>query len=151
MSIGDFHPEGRAATHWSFWVIAVLAVLWNGFGSFDFLMTQIQGQEYLRQMLTEEQIQDYLTMPVWAEGAWGLAIASSILASILLLLRRTWAVPLFALSLVSMLVSFFYQLVMMGELARSGIAAAIFPAVIVAIGVFLLSYAMRQDKAGVLR
>jgi len=150
MTGSDIQTGGRTGPHWSFWVIAGLAVAWNAFGAYDYVMTQTGGREYLEQMLTPEQVEAYLAMPAWATGAWALAIWSSLLASLALLLRRKWAVPLFALSLVSMLVAFFYQLVLMGEVARQGVGVAIFPAVIVAIGVFLLSYALRQSRAGVL-
>ncbi len=147
----DDHPDGRTRPHWSFWLIAVLAVAWNAFGAYDYLMTQFGGRDYLEQMLAEEQVEAYLAMSSWAVGAWALAVWSSVLASLALLLRRTWAVPLFGLSLLAMLVSFFHQLVLMGDLARQGIGAAIFPGAIVAIGVFLLSFAIRQSRAGILR
>jgi K+ transporter len=41
--------------------------------------------------------------PVWAASAYGVAVTAGVLASLFLLLRKTWAVPLFTLSLVGII------------------------------------------------
>ena len=40
-------PVSRAPR--SFWVVAVLSLLWNAFGVFDYLMTQLGDEAYLAQ------------------------------------------------------------------------------------------------------
>ena len=36
------------ATPWHLWAVGVLALLWNGFGGYDFIMTTTQGATYMQ-------------------------------------------------------------------------------------------------------
>ena len=59
-----FNPMAtRSAAHRSFvrkapvhlWIVGGLSLLWNAFGAFDYLMTQLQVEAYMSQF-TEEQL-----------------------------------------------------------------------------------------------
>lgn len=149
----DAEPR-RAPIH--LWVIGIAAVLWNGFGSFDYLMTRTRGAAYIESMMHTNQgdaIMAYIdAFPVWAAAGWGLGVWGGLLGSILLLMRHRWAVPIFLVSLVGALVSFGYQFANpsgIGELS-AGINA-IMPFVIIAIAVGLFLYARAMRVKGVIR
>jgi hypothetical protein len=75
-----------------------------------------------------------------------------VLGSVLLLLRRRWAVTAFALSLATMLVTFFHNYVLTrGYAIMGGPGALAFSGAIMLIGVALLIYARRLGRGGVLR
>ena len=47
----------RLSTPWHLWVVGVVAALWNGFGCFDYFMTQTRREEWFAQMgMTAEQV-----------------------------------------------------------------------------------------------
>lgn len=97
-----------------FWFVAVISLLWNGFGGYDYLMSKLRNMDYLTSVagdraLAEQMLAMLDAMPIWAHALWGLGVWSSILGSVLLLMRSRHAVPVFMLSLVSAALSFAYQ------------------------------------------
>lgn len=144
-------PRARVApTH--LWIIGGLALLWNAFGAVDYLMTVTENEAYMSGF-TEAQLDYFYSFPVWAMSAWALAVWSAVFGSIALLLRRRWAVGLFAVSLLSMLVSSLYTYglsdgaaIMGGGIGQWAFMLAIW---LVAIGLYF--YARAQRAQGVLR
>ena len=93
------------------WIIGVLALLWNAFGALDYLMTQTRNETYMAQF-TPEQVEYFHGFPSWVVAAWALAVWGGVLGCVLLLLRTRWAVPVFAVSLASMVVTTFHNFVL---------------------------------------
>lgn len=128
-------------TPWHLWLVGVLALLWNSAGAFDYLMTQTRNPSYMSSF-TPEQLAYFYGFPKWAIATWALSVWGGVLGALLLLLRRRLAVPVFAVSLAAMLITFFHNYVLTDGLAvMGGAAGLIFTAVIVATGVALLLYA----------
>ena len=88
-----------ARTPWHLWVVGVLAALWNGFGCFDYVMTQTRRDEWFVQMgMTEAQLTYFNAMPAWTHAAWAIGVWGGLLGALLLLLHRKWATPVFVVS-----------------------------------------------------
>jgi len=137
------------------WIVGGLAVLWNAFGGYDYLMTRMGNLEYLSQMGADgaEILAWVDSFPVWAQFGWGLGVWMGVLGSILLLVRSRFAVHAFALSLVGMLLSFGYQYTSAAPMpgnAGQGMMAYM-PLVIVAVGIALFLFARALAMKGVLR
>jgi hypothetical protein len=133
------------------WIVGGLALLWNAFGAFDYLMTVSENEAYLSRF-TPEQLAYFTAFPTWAVAFWAVAIWASVLGSAALLLRSRWAVWLFGAALVGMAVTAVYSYVLSdGAAIMGGVGMWLFTAAIwgVAIGLFL--YARAQARRGVLR
>ena len=132
-----------------FWVIAVVSLLWNAFGGYDYTMSHLQGEAYYRQMgMSDAQIAFMANgYPTWMHAVWAVGVWGSVAGSILLLLRMRWAFHAFALSLLGALGSLAF--IAMTPAAQTG--GFVFPVIIVAVVAFLTWYAWRMTKAGVLR
>jgi hypothetical protein len=131
------------------WIVGVLAVLWNAMGAFDFSATQLRYGPYMSGF-TPEQLAYFYAFPGWAVAAWGIAVWSALLGSICLLLRKSWAVWLFGISIAAMVLTALYNFVLSDGLALMGAGAVTFTAVIWAIAFFLFFYSRRLAKQGVL-
>jgi hypothetical protein len=83
-------------------------------------------------------------MPGWAWAAYALAVWAGTLGALALLMRRRWAVTLFALSLAGVVVQFGWTFLGTDIVARKGAVTAAFPMVIALIGTFQLWWAKRQ-------
>jgi hypothetical protein len=142
-------PAGRARTPVHLWILGIVALLWNGFGAFDFTMTQTRNMEYLK-MYTPEQLAYVLGWPLWAVAAWGVGVWGGVVGALLLLVRKRLAAPLFLASLVGAVVGHAYSFASGGIEMAGGGAMAIFPVVIVLIAVGLWLYARAMAKKGVL-
>ena len=140
-------------TPWHLWLVGVLSLLWNGFGGYDFIMTNTQGEAYMRASgMTQPMIDYFLAMPTWMYVPWTLGVWGAIAGSVLLLLRMKWAVHAFALSLFGAVVSLVFGLMNpMPGLPPEMAAMKFMPWIIAVIAAALLFYARAMSKKGVLR
>ncbi len=127
----------------------MLTLLWNAMGAFDYLMTQTQNEAYMSEF-TPEQLEFFYNFPTWMVAFWALAVWGGVLGSILLLLRRGWAVPVFLVSLVCMVVTAFHNFVLANGMEIMGGVGAVFTIAIFAIAVFLYMYSKNMRTKGVL-
>lgn len=141
----------KPATPWHFWAVAIVSLLWNAFGCYDYYMTQTGGDEYLRSLgMTDAQIAFYDTMPSWLEGAWAAGVWGALLGSILLLLRSKWAFQAFVISFAGFVVSVIYTYGFANGLEANGPAALFMSAAIAAACVFFIWYARFATRRGLL-
>ncbi|WP_295187217.1 hypothetical protein [uncultured Brevundimonas sp.] len=140
-------------TPWHLWLVGVLSLLWNGFGAFDFIQTTTRGDAYMRAAgFDDAMVAYYEAMPGWMYLPWTLGVWGAVIGSVMLLLRRRWAVPAFGLSLVGALISLIYgKLIDPPPPAPPELAAMSWmPIVILLIAVLLFGYAFNMRKRGVL-
>jgi hypothetical protein len=139
-------------TPWHLWVVGVVAALWNSMGVMDFVMTETRNAAYLAKV-TPKQLEYFNSFPSWVIGAWGLAVLTGLLGSLLLLFRKRLAVPVLVASMIGMVLTDLYNFVLTNglEVMGQGKATLIFPAIIFIIGLLLWLYARAMSKRGVLR
>ena len=127
----------------AFWGISIFAVIWNIMGVMAYLGTAFMTDEALA-MLPEEQQQLYTDVPSWAMAAFAIAVWFGILGSILLLLRKRWAKPVFMISLV-------YTLFVSKNIEVYGPGGYVMPVLVLIIGIFLVWYSKDADTKGILK
>lgn len=139
----------RSATPAHLWVVGLASLLWNAFGAFDFIMTNVRDPGYLQQFPVA--MMDYIdAMPVWVIASWALGVWGAVLGSILLLARSRFAVTAFAASLLGLAASTVYQQIHgMPEAARTQGMAAM-NLMIWAGAILFFAYALRMRRRGVL-
>ncbi len=141
----------RVKTPLHLWIVGALATLWNGFGGFDYVMTQTRNEAYLAQF-TDPQRVYFESFPVWMEATWALGVWGGLFGSLLLLARSRYAVAAFGVSLAGLAVSTVYQYVLSSppeDMMGGGMIALNLAIWAVAIG--LLVYALRMRGRSVLR
>jgi hypothetical protein len=131
-------------------VVGVLALLWNAFGAFDYLATQLRLDWYLSQF-TEEQLAYFTSFPSWMVAAWAFGVWGAVAGAIGLLMARGWAVWAFAISLAGLAVSTVYNFGMTDGLEMMGTAGAVMTVFIWVVAIALLWYAVQERNNGVLR
>ena len=142
--------DARAAsTPWHVWVVGLIGLAWNGFGAYDYTMTQLQGDAYLRAAgMTDAQIADFHTFPVWMTADWAIGVWFSLLGSILILARSRWATLSFFVSFLGVLGMLVYNNILAkGHVATGGIMSV----VITGACFLFLAYSHVMTKRGVLR
>ena len=135
---------------WHLWVVGGLTLLWNGYGGFDYLMTQTENAGYLANF-TAEQRAYFSSYPLWMDAVWAIGVWGAVLGSVLLLLRRRLATPVFAVSLAAFLVSVVYSYALSEGGRVMGATGAVFSLVIALIGIGEVLYARAMSGRGVLR
>jgi len=143
--MSDARP--RAPIH--LWIVGILALLWNLMGCFDYVATQMRLDFYMSQF-TSEQLDYFYGFPAWVVAAWALAVWCGLAGAAGLLLRKRWAVWMFAVSLAGLALSTIYNFGMSNGAEMMGTTGAVFTVVIWLVAILLLLYARAMAKKGVL-
>lgn len=93
-----------------FWIVSVIALIWNGMGVNAYLQQAYNTESY-RTMYTEEQLEIAANMPIWVTAAFAIAVFAGAIAAIGLLLKKSWSVKLWILSLIAVIVQMGYTLI----------------------------------------
>ena len=126
----------------SYWIISIAALLWNVIGMVLYVSVVTMAPEVLDAMTPEERGL-YTSIPAWATGANGLAVTAGVIGSILLLLRNSWAVPTFLVSLAAVLVQMYHAFFIAHALEVLGPAGMVMPVTVIIIAVFQVVLAAR--------
>ncbi len=88
--------------HWSFWVICIVALIWNVMGSINFIM---QANPEMLANYPEAAQSLVASRPLWATIAFAVAVFGGALAGTLLLLKKAIAYYLFVASFLGALIT----------------------------------------------
>lgn len=132
------------------WIVGILALLWNAFGCYDYVMTVTANEAYLASF-PDSMIAYWESLPTWSTAFWALGVWGGLAGAILLLLRSRFAVWAFAVSAIGAIVGLGYQMFMTDLPAEmtEGMMAVI-PWIIIFIAAFLYWYSRAMDRKGVL-
>ncbi len=130
-----------------YWVVAVLALIWGLIGLSDYYFTVTENQAYLKDF-PQDMVAWILGFPKWRIGLWAIGVSATPLAAIFLLLRKAWAVPLFALSLVAMVIGIFYDLFFANGFEMYGTGGLIFSLVLFLVSLFFWWWSKRAKDKG---
>ena len=127
----------------AFWIIAVIALIWNLMGVMAYL-----GQAYMtdetKALLPEAEKALYDNVPIWVTAAFAIAVFGGVLASITLLMRKQIAKTLFLVSLIGMLVQMVYNFFISGAIDDYGPAEIIMSTMVIVIGVYLYLFSKKS-------
>ncbi len=132
----------------SFWTISAAALIWNLFGFMVYLMQVTGSPDALAGAYTAEQVAFIQSTPVWATSMFAIAVTTGVLACLMLLLRKAWAVTLFIVSFVAVLVQNVHSFVLNNAVELFGPPPAFIQATIVAIGLVMIWYSRRAKERG---
>jgi len=138
-------PERKAP--WHLWLVAIVALLWNGAGAYTIMMAQA-GRLY---DLEPGEAAYYAAQPVWFVVLTDVALVAALAAALALLLRKRMAVWLFALSLTTIVITNSYEFAAGTSRALLNRAALIVTVIIVLIAIFELAYAGGMKRRAVLK
>lgn len=131
-----------------FWVVGILATIWNILGVAAYLGNAFATEETIAAMPQADQ--DYMVnMPAWVTAAFAIAVWFGLAGCIGLLMRKKWAVPLFMLSLLGVVVQQIYNFFMQDYISLSG-SSMIMPIIVLLVSIFLVWYSKSQKATGVL-
>ena len=140
---------GRNTPIW-FWIVAVLATLFNTGGVMNYLVTVFDPQAATAG-LTAEQADYFLNFPAWYTAVYALTTHLSLAGGVLLLLRMKWAFHAFAAAIVLYAISLAYHYLLNDVVATLPAGMHVFSAVIGLQLVGFAIFARWATKAEILR
>ena len=134
-----------------FWVIAVIALLWNIMGLASFI-GQVTITEAAKALIPEDQLALMEATPSWMMVVFGIATIGGTLGSALLLMRKAFAKMLFLASALAVIIQMGYGWANADTIGVFGIVQGlIMPILIIVFAVFLYMYSKAQTAKGILR
>ena len=130
-----------------FWIIAVVAMIWNLMGVYQFLLSTVL-KDRLVSISSAEELELFSNLPTWYFIAFGISVFSGVLGCIMLLTRGKLAVPLFLISLLGVLIGQGYWAFGTNVQDVMGVEAIVMPIIVVIISIFLYLYSKSCAKKG---
>jgi hypothetical protein len=130
-----------------FWVVTGIALVWNLMGVMAYIVQVTMSPEAL-QALPENERTLLESVPAWATSAFAIAVWGSTLGSILLLMRKKIATPVFILSFAGILVQMYYNLFMSKSMEVYGPGGLAMPIMVLVFGVFLIWFSRKSTANG---
>lgn len=129
-----------------FWAISAVALIWNLMGVGAYWAHVNMTPEDIA-ALGEAERALYDSAPAWATGAFAIAVFGGALGSLLLLLRKSWAMPVFVVSLVGVLVQMYHSFFVIDSIEVYGPGGMIMPVMVIAIAALLVWFSKScKDK-----
>ena len=132
-----------------FKAIAIIAILWNIMGVYSYFYHIYMPAEEIAKLSEPEQLL-YKNIPKWKTIVFFIATVGGLVGSILLLLKQRFATTVLILSLIGIVVSFYYDFFKTNLLEVYGNASIGFPALVTIIGILLVWYSKKMEKQDVL-
>ena len=131
-----------------FWIIASIGVIWNAMGVNQYLQQAYQTDAFKAMYPDESVLEMVLNTPGWVMGAFAIAVFFGFIASVLLILRKKWATPLYLISLIGIVVQMIYNVFISKAMEVYGPGFIIMPIMILIIGVFIYFYSKKATAKG---
>ena len=131
-----------------FWIIAVLALLWNLMGVSRYLM-EAYNVESFRSQFNVDQLALMDGSPSWLTAVFAIAVFSGLIACVALLLKRKLAIVLFGISLLFVLIQMISVWVTTNAIEVFGIVdGVVMPMIVIIISIFLYYYSKGAGLKG---
>lgn len=130
-----------------FTVVTILALVWNGLGVGAYIAQVTMSPETFS-ALPEAQRALIENTPAWATGAFAIAVFGGTLGSLALLIRKSWAVPLLAVSLLAIAVQMYHSFFISNSFEVFGPGGLVMPLMVVVVAVYLLTLARNASNRG---
>jgi len=131
-----------------FWIIAILALLWNLMGVTRYLM-EAYNVESFRAKFNEDQLSLMDGSPAWLTAVFAIAVFSGLLACVTLLMKRKLAIILFGISLLFVLIQMISVWVTTDTIEVFGtLDGVVMPMIVIIISIFLYYYSKGASQKG---
>jgi len=131
----------------SFWIIGIIALIWNLMGVFAYIAQAYMTDEDLA-ALPENQRALYENVPAWVTAAFAISVFGGALGCILLLLKKKMATTVFVISFLAILAQMTYNFFMSKAVEVYGPGGMVMPIMVIIIGYFLIYYSKRAANYG---
>lgn len=131
----------------SFWVVGILALLWNLVGVAMFFLQLTMSPQQVAQLPPAEQT-IYNAVPQWLYVAFAIAVFGGVLGAIGLLAKKRWAVTMFFVSLLAVLAQYVGLFTSTPAWDLKGMSTLVMPGIVVVIALYLWWYSQKAAVRG---
>jgi len=130
-----------------FWIVSIVALLWNLAGVSNYLMQAFATPEMLAEM-PEHQRQYMEQTPAWVIACFAIAVWGGTIGSLMLLVRKKISYLILIVSLLGAAGQVSYSLLLSNAIEVYGPSGMILPILIIGIGIYLVFFAKKGTAKG---
>jgi hypothetical protein len=131
----------------AFWIICILALLWNIIGIMNFYMQVFISPETLA-ALPEAERALIEASPIWTKVVFAIAVLDGTLGCVLLLMKKAVARPVLISSMLAVLIQMTYWLFFTNSMEVYGSTVLVMPLLVISVSIFLVWYAYNVKSKG---
>jgi len=146
LQVDVMNEETDRRVHWSFWLIGIVALVWNVGGVINYF---VQMNPEMLDAYRESERAIIEGRPAWATGAFAIAVFGGALGCLLLLLRKSVATYVFIASLLGVIVTMIHTLGVDIDFGPGEILGIVLMPIVLA--VFLIWYSKYTESKGWIR
>lgn len=133
----------------AFWLIGGLFAVWNLSGLYQYYLASTTTPEQLAAAgYNALQVAHVVNTPAWAHSGYAIAVNAGVLGVVLLLLRKSWAIPMFVISLIGALVQDLDALVLRNALEHFNPWWLAVPITVIVVCIVEIWYSRRAKAKG---
>lgn len=133
-----------------FWVVSVLALLWNLVGVFAYIGQVMMSPEAL-QTLPADQRELIINTPAWATAAFAFAVWGGAIGSVLLFIKKKLSFQFFAVSFAGVLVQLYHSFFIAHAMEVYGPGGLVMPVIVLMFGAFMIWFSSFSINHGWLK
>ena len=118
-----------------FWIVSVLALVWNGLGVMAYLGRAFATNEMIAALPEEQQAEFLIEYPAWYTAAFALAVFCGALGCVALLIKKSWAYILFLISALGAIIQHAYLFMNVEDMSL------VMPILVIVVCLFLIWFA----------
>lgn len=135
--------------HWSFWVIAIVSLIWNAMGAMNFFM---QMRPETLAPFPESHRTVIENRPAWATISFAISVFGGVLGCLLLLLRKAAAYIVFIVSFIGVIATMAHAFSVTGSPFQSGMFDLVLTVISpILLALFLIWYSKYAENNGWIR
>ncbi|WP_166109383.1 hypothetical protein [Pseudoalteromonas sp. Z9A5] len=123
------------------------ALVWNLLGVIAFAIQMMMTPELISKLLLDQQAA-YSNIPILSTIAFSTAVFGGTLGCLLLLAKKSLAIPIFTLSLIAILIQQYYNFIVINSIELLGLSAVFMPVFVIIIAVALLYLSIKAKQQG---
>jgi hypothetical protein len=127
-----------------FWVISVLALLWNSAGVLAYLGRAFITDDMIAALPEAQQAEFLVDYPAWYTAAFATAVFGGVIGSMLLLVRKKWAHLLFVISAFGAIIQHIYLFTNV----EMNLVQLVMPILVIVVCLFLIWFAKNSIAKG---
>ncbi|MDH3619322.1 MAG: hypothetical protein OER91_00405 [Gammaproteobacteria bacterium] len=133
----------------AYWVIAGIFLVLNLIGLMFYYQQSTLTPEIMAELgLTQQQMDHISNTPAWGHSGYAIAVNAGVLGVILLFLRKSWAIPMFVISLIGALVQDLDAFILRDAIEAWGPAGLAIPLLVIVLCVVEIWYSRRAKAKG---
>lgn len=131
-----------------FWVISIVALLWNLMGVSAYLM-EAYNKDAMYAEYSEAQLNLMTSLPAWITGAFATSVFAGAIGCLGLVLRKKWATPVLIISFLAVLARTIYFFFMTNGTELFGtIEGTVLPIAVVVVAALLIIFSRVSKDRG---